>query len=77
MPKDLFIEVGSLGGNLYFVTFIDDTSQKVWVYFLKMKDQVFKHFKRFHAMVEREIEKKLKCLRTDNEGKYTSNEFEA
>ena len=29
------IDVESLGGNKYFVTFIDDASQKVWVYFLK------------------------------------------
>ena len=40
--------------NKYFVTFIDDTSQKVWVYFLKTKVQVFEHFKKFHAMAKRE-----------------------
>uniref|UniRef100_A0A2N9IIJ6 Integrase catalytic domain-containing protein n=1 Tax=Fagus sylvatica TaxID=28930 RepID=A0A2N9IIJ6_FAGSY len=40
------------------------------------KDQVFQLFKKFHAMVEREKEKSLKCLRTDNRGEYTSNEFE-
>ena len=32
------IDVESLGGNKYFVTFIDDASRKVWVYFLKTKD---------------------------------------
>ena len=41
------IDVESLGGNKYFVTFIDDASRKVWVYFLKTKDQVFEHFKKF------------------------------
>uniref|UniRef100_A0A2N9J8U9 Integrase catalytic domain-containing protein n=1 Tax=Fagus sylvatica TaxID=28930 RepID=A0A2N9J8U9_FAGSY len=70
------IEVKSLGGNRYFVTFIDDASRKVWVYVLKTKDQVFQLFKKFHAMVEREKGKSLKCLRTDNRGEYTSNEFE-
>uniref|UniRef100_A0A2N9GZE0 Integrase catalytic domain-containing protein n=1 Tax=Fagus sylvatica TaxID=28930 RepID=A0A2N9GZE0_FAGSY len=40
------------------------------------KDQVFQLFKKFHAMVEREKGKFLKCLRTDNGGEYTSNEFE-
>uniref|UniRef100_A0A2N9FNK6 Integrase catalytic domain-containing protein n=1 Tax=Fagus sylvatica TaxID=28930 RepID=A0A2N9FNK6_FAGSY len=70
------IEVESLGGNRYFVTFIDDASQKVWVYVLKTKDQVFQLFKKFHAMVERQKGKSLKCLRTDNGGEYTSNEFE-
>ena len=69
------IDVETLGGNKYFVTFIDDASQKVWVYVLKTKDQVFEHFKKFHAMVERERGKPLKCLRSDDEGEYTSNEF--
>ena len=71
------IDVESLGGNKYFVTFIEDASQKVWVYFLKTKDQVFEHFKKFHAMAEREKRKPLKCLHTDNRGKYLSNEFKS
>ena len=32
------IDVETLGGNKYFVTFIDDASRKVWVYVLKTKD---------------------------------------
>ena len=30
----------SLGGALYFVTFIDDYSRKVWAYAVKRKDKV-------------------------------------
>ncbi|KAL6185208.1 hypothetical protein ACLB2K_041342 [Fragaria x ananassa] len=63
------------GHNKYFVTFLDDTSRKVWVYLLKSKNQVFQTFKEYHAMVERETGRTLKCLRSDNGGKYTSNEF--
>lgn len=70
------LEEESLGGNRYFVTFIDDATRKTWVYMLKTKGQVFETFQNFHAMVERETERKLKCLRTDNGGEYTSNEFE-
>ena len=58
------IDMESIGGNKNFVTFIDDASRKVWVYFLNTKDQVFEHFKKFHAMAEREKMKPLKCLRT-------------
>ena len=47
------------------------------MYFLKTKDQVFQFFQRFHAIVERETGKPLKCLRTDNGEEYTSKEFEA
>lgn len=32
--------------------------------------------KKFHVLVERETGKNLKCLRTDNEGEYTSKAFE-
>ena len=69
------MKVETLGGSKYFVTFIDDASQKIWVYFLRTKDQVFQYFKRFHAMVERAAGKPLKCLCMDNEDEYTSHEF--
>ncbi|GKV28913.1 hypothetical protein SLEP1_g37899 [Rubroshorea leprosula] len=65
----------SFGGNKYFVTFIDDATRKTWVYLLQNKSQVFKYFQHYHAMVERETGLKLKCLRTDNGGEYTSKEF--
>ena len=47
------------------------------MYFLKTKDQVFKHFKKFHTMAEREKGKPLKYLCTDNGGEYMSNEFKS
>ena len=71
------VEGGSLGENKYFLTFIDDTSHKVWVYFLKTKDKVFQYFQRFYATVERETGKPLKYFCTNNGGEYTSKEFEA
>ncbi|CAH9105587.1 unnamed protein product, partial [Cuscuta europaea] len=70
-------KVESLSGSRHFLTFIDDASRKVWVYFLITKDQVFECFKTFHILVEREIGKKLKCLQSDNGGEYTSKVFDA
>ena len=60
----------SLGGASYFMTFIDDYSRKVWVYFLKHKDEALSVFKTFVTLVENQSGKKLKCLRTDNGGEY-------
>ena len=60
----------SLGGALYFVSFIDDHSRKIWATCLKSKDQVLDVFKDFHARVERETGRKLKCIRADNGGEY-------
>ena len=67
---------GSLGGGNYFVTFIDDASRYVWVYIINNKSDVFDVFKSWKALVENQYEKKIKILRTDNGGEYTSVEFE-
>jgi transposase InsO family protein len=66
----------SLGGNRYFVTFVDEYSRKMWIYLLKAKDEVFDVFKNFKVLVENQSGKKLKILRTDGGGEYTSKNFE-
>ncbi|RDX92474.1 hypothetical protein CR513_25376, partial [Mucuna pruriens] len=63
-------KVKSFSGALYFVTFIDDCSRKLWVYVLKTKDQVLEKFKQFQALVERQSSKKVKCIRSNNGGEY-------
>ena len=70
------MDVKSMGGIKYFLTFIDDASRKWLVYLLRTKDHVFQVFQKFHALVERETSQELKSLRTDNGGEYTSKEFE-
>jgi hypothetical protein len=65
----------SLSGFLYYVTFIDDFSRKSWIFFMKTKGQVFQQFQEFKALVENQTGKKIKVLRFDNGGEYTSNEF--
>jgi hypothetical protein len=60
--------VASLGGSRYYITYIDDSSQKVCVYFLTNKSEVFDTFKKWKVMVETETGLKLKCLRSDNGG---------
>jgi len=67
--------VASLGGSRYYITFIDDSSRKVWVYFLKLKSDVFEVFKKWKVMVETETGLKLKCLRSDNGGEYEDGSF--
>jgi transposase InsO family protein len=65
----------SLGNFVYYVLFIDDYSRKTWIYFLKAKDEVFNKFQEFQALVENLSERKIKVLRFDNGGEYTSKEF--
>jgi hypothetical protein len=65
----------SLSGYIYYVSFIDDYSHKTWIYFLKSKGEVFGKFKEFKALVENLTERKIKTLRSDNGGEFTSDEF--
>jgi transposase InsO family protein len=61
--------------SLLYVIFIDDYSRKTWLYLLKTKDEVFSKFQEFKAKIENLTNKKIKTLRIDNGGEYTSKEF--
>ena len=65
----------SMGGCRFYVTFIDDHTRKVWVYFMQEKSEVFTHFQSFKAMVEKQTGRYIKCLRSDGGGEYFSKEF--
>jgi transposase InsO family protein len=65
----------SIGGSFYFLTFIDDCSRKVWVYFLKQKSETFTRFKEFKAEAEKQSGRFVKVLRSDGGGEYDSREF--
>jgi hypothetical protein len=67
--------VASLSGYVYYVSFIDDYSHKTWIYLLKAKNEVFGKFKEFKALVENLTERKLKTLRSNNGGEFTSEEL--
>jgi len=49
--------VTSIGGYLYYIIFVDDVSQKTWIFFLKNKSQVFNMFKDYKALVEKQTGK--------------------
>ena len=65
----------SWGGNHYFVTFVDDYSRRVWVYPMKHKDEVYGIFLRWRKLVENHMGKKIKTIRSDSSGEYTSDTF--
>ena len=67
----------SLIGAEYFLTFIDEKTRYVWVYVLKHKSETFEKFLEWKALVEKSSDPKVKALRTDNGGKYTSTKFES
>ncbi|KAG8481222.1 hypothetical protein CXB51_025972 [Gossypium anomalum] len=68
-------EVPSRGGANYMLTFIDDFSRKVWVFFLKQKSDVFSAFKSWKIMIEKQTREQIKYLRTDNGLELYYDEF--
>jgi hypothetical protein len=53
----------SLGGNKYFITFVDDYSRKLCIYFIKAKEEVFDIFKKFKLRVENQSNRKMRTLK--------------
>ena len=66
----------SVGGARYFVSFIDDYSRKVFVYFMRQKSEVFTKFREFKALAETTSRNKLRGIRSDNGGEFIQGAFE-
>ena len=67
----------SLSSNKYFLSIIDDKTRKVWLYFLRSKDETFDRFCEWKELVENQQNKKVKCLRTDNGLEFCNLKFDA
>jgi transposase InsO family protein len=63
------------GGKKYFFLVVDDYSRYMWVILLRSKDEAFEAFKKLKAATEMEHKLKVRALRTDRGGEFTSNEF--
>ncbi|GJS30368.1 zinc finger, CCHC-type containing protein [Tanacetum coccineum] len=62
------------GKKLIFLL-VDDCTRFMWAYFLTTKDQALSTFKEFRQQIEMEMRMKVRMLRTDRGGEFTSNEF--
>jgi hypothetical protein len=69
------METQSIGKAKYFVTFIDDFSRKVFVFFLRSKSEVTEKYVEFVRFIENQTGKKVKTLRSDNGGEYINERF--
>ena len=66
-------------GELYTLNFIDDYSQKCWVYTSKWKSEASDQFKDWKELVKRETKetkRKVQIFHTDNGEEYSLKEFE-
>ena len=51
---------------------IDDYSRLTWVAFLKEKSEAFAKFKIFKALTENQTRRKIKVIRSDKRGEFSS-----
>ena len=70
------MQVPSLGGARYFVSFIDDHSEWATVFTMRRKSEVFDKYKTFEHFAQRQTGRKVRTLRTDRGGEYMSKEFD-
>ncbi|GJZ43814.1 retrovirus-related pol polyprotein from transposon TNT 1-94, partial [Tanacetum coccineum] len=64
-----------MSGCRYFLSIVDDYSRRVWVHFLRHKNEAFSKFKEWKQLVENQTGRKLKKLRTDNGLEFCNQEF--
>ncbi|WVZ89853.1 hypothetical protein U9M48_036206 [Paspalum notatum var. saurae] len=69
------IKPATHGGRRYFLLLVDDSSRFRWLRLLTAKDQAAEAIKEIKARAEMEAGKKLKVLRIDRGGEFTSEEF--
>ena len=75
---DLFGPSGikSYGGNYYALVIVDDYSRFNWTFFLTLKSEAFKAFKKFAKLVQNEKDLKIKIIRSDHGRKFQNKSFE-
>lgn len=66
----------SLGGHRYFVTFIDDFSKKIYLYPLKLKSEVYAKLVEYKNLVEDQLGRKIKAIRSDNGTEYVNKQMD-
>jgi len=68
--------LNTIGSRRYYITFTDDYSHFSYIKLLHTKDKAFQAYKDFAAWVFTQHSMKIKRLRSDCGGKYTSSEFD-
>jgi transposase InsO family protein len=69
------IKPATPGGKTLFLLMVDDMSRYMWLVLLSAKSDAAKLIKQVQTEAEAESGKKLKVLRTDRGGEFTSSSF--
>ena len=64
--------IRSISGARYFLLFIDDHTRFTWFYLLKTKDEAYPTFLKFQALIENQLNTKIKVVQSDWGGEFRS-----
>ena len=59
----------------YFITFINDYSRYDHIYLISHESKALSYFKTFMNLVENQLNRRIKALRTDHSHEYLSEDF--
>jgi len=69
--------IGLIGNYTYFCIFVDNYAQFVWVYCLKIKDEIRQVFKEFRAIQQNYTRLRILISFRDNKDVLIKQEFQA
>nr|AAK50412.1 Putative retroelement [Oryza sativa Japonica Group] len=69
------ITPSTFAGNRYFMLIVDDFSNWMWVFVIKLKDQALAVFEKFKPLAKNTVGRTIKTLRTDRGGEFLSGKF--
>ena len=70
------MQVSTIGGKSYLLTFVDDNSQYTMIYLLLKKIEAFSKLKEYIKFTSDKFGKILETLKSNNGGKYVNREIE-
>jgi hypothetical protein len=62
-------------GKKYFLLVVDDCTRYMWIVLIKSKDEALSSLKKIKNSTKNQLNLKVKAIRTDIGGEFTSHEF--
>jgi transposase InsO family protein len=67
--------IPSIHGYRYYISFVDDATRQVILYYMKTKDEVSEKVKHYLTYIKRQGQKCPKAVRTDNRREYINKDL--
>jgi len=69
------MQVNTISGERYFITFNDERSGRIALTVLKLKNEALGAFQAYKMRAEKEAGKEIRAFKTDGGGEYINHQF--